>query len=202
MRNLLRRPPCRDHCRRLLALLCCAGLPAVPSASRAAEPTTRPAGPKDALAGGLVEFARPAGGWDGDKKARTATRAVFVSQAPEGIAFIEVLPPNAETGAATAPAVIKQLRENRRKNDQQVLMDPTVEPDARFALRVHERYQAGERVADVLYLYRRVGPRVVLVRVDARAEGEADVKAVHAAGEALALSAAYVKPPPKKAAGK
>lgn len=179
-----------------LAVACCVGSAV---AAPATTPTTQAT--RSALGNGMVDFAPP-GDYAEEAKARTATRAVYVSKSPEAIAFIEVLPADAEVGPGASQAIATRLRQNRQKNKEEVVMAPKAEADARFAMRIHEKYKAGERVADVLYLYRRVGPRVVMVRVDARAEGEADVKAIHAAGEAMCLSAGFVKPTPKKPAKK
>jgi hypothetical protein len=92
-------------------------------------------------------------------------------------------------------AVVRALRDAHKKADQKVLFGPKVEPDKRFALRVHEKYQAGDKVADELHLYRTVGPRVVMVTVNAWVSDEAGAKPIHAAGEDLLVSANWIAKP-------
>ena len=88
-------------------------------------------------------------------------------------------------------AVVRSLRDAHKKANQKILYGPKVEPDNRFALKVHERYQSGEKVADELHIYRNVGPRVIMVTVNAWAADEAENKQIHKTGEDLAISATW-----------
>ena len=74
-----------------------------------------------------------------------------------------------------------------------LLLQPTVESDDRFALKIHERYEAGKgekkQVADVLHLYRYVGRRLVEATVNSVAADADAVKAEHGDAEEALLSA-------------
>jgi hypothetical protein len=156
-------------------------------------PATQP-GVKESLADGVVEFSRPAD-WEEAKKNRTPLRAAWVSPDHKGMILVEVWPEgdiNEGTGAKT----VAKLRADRKKQaGVKVLMEPAVEKDPRFAMRIHEKYEytADGTVDDVLRLGRKVGGRVLMVTVWSKSPDDARDKEIHQTGETVMLSATPVK---------
>ena len=172
-----------------LFLACGAG--ASPGAAKA--PATQP-GVKETLADGAVEFARP-GDWEEAKKNRTPLRAAWVSPDHKGMILVEVWP-EGDITESTGPKTVAKLRADRKKQAEvKVVMEAAVEKDPRFAMRIHEKYQhTGDgTVDDVLRLGRKVGGRVVMVTVWSKSPDDARDKEIHAAGEAVMLSAKPAK---------
>lgn len=150
------------------------------------------AGPS--LLGGRVTYAPPpeetwkeAHGPPGD------ATATFVRKDEGGAMALQVLPADAQISPQFGPALVRQLRENHKKANQKVTMPPKIESDKRFSLRIHERYQDGQKEYDELHLYRDLGPRVAMVTVNTIVEKDTDAKKELKAGEDVLLSAKWVK---------
>jgi hypothetical protein len=167
-------------------------------ATRGAAPSTKPATQPvvtDKLVDGAVQFARPAD-WT-EAKGRTALAVGFVSPDRKGMITVEVWP-DGQLGSSTGAQVVKRLREARKKQaNLQIVMEPKIEQDKRFQIRVREQYKSGEGTYDVLRLYRQVGPRVVMVMVNSSSPEDARDKEIHQAGEEVAVSATFAKPAKK-----
>jgi hypothetical protein len=88
------------------------------------------------------------------------------------------------------------LQEQQRGNLEPVL-EPRVEPDARFLLRVHDRYHAQDKFGDRLQLFRGVGRNLVSVTVVALTDNEQEAARIHQAAETLlqTVHLAGTKPP-------
>ena len=155
------------------------------------------------LAGGRVEYAPPAG-WASKSSEKEHARLHF-SPSRESAIAIEVWPPGGQLDGGIGGAMVRKLRETRRQNGTKVLMAAKQEKDKRFAIRIHEQYEREmpakegkepeKRVVDQLHLYRKVGPRVVMVTINSVAKEDEQVQEVHRMGEAVAMSAKYVPPP-------
>jgi hypothetical protein len=146
---------------------------------------------KRSLANDAISYAPPeAGEWIEAVKSKTPTRDSFVSKAHDAMIAIEVLPASMTITPDLAASMIKKIRENRKANAQKFVMEPTVEKDDRFVIRLHEKYQIKDKVADQLHLYRQVGPRVVLVTVNSLG-GEEAAKPQQEAAEKSCLSAEF-----------
>ena len=193
----------RNHV--FLAAVCLIGVAGTALAANrgASKPATRPSsttkpadaagqGPTESLAGGQVTFVAPGAGWVKSDASSRENRAVYVTDSGEGILSIEVTP-DMEITPGVAGTIVKDLRA-RRKKDNVTVEEAKIEKDPRFGIRIRERFNRGERVADQLHLYKYVGPRVVMVTVNSVADDEAEAKKIHAAGEQALLSAKYVKP--------
>src|SRR5206468_11909227 len=115
--------------------------------------------------------------------------ATFMRDDEGGAMALQVLPADAEISPRFGAALVRQLRENHKKANQKVTMPPKIESDKRFALRIHERYQDGEKEYDELHLYRDLGPRVAMVTVNTIVQKDKDAKQELKAGEDVALSA-------------
>lgn len=141
------------------------------------------------LIGGRLHFVPPAAdAWERAENVTGDNAAAYARRDHQGAIAIEVLPPDAEMSPEFGPAVIRSLRDAHKKAGQKIVYGPKVEPDSRFVLKVHEKYQAGDKVADELHIYRNVGPRVVMVTVNAWVSDDAAAKLIHKAGEDLAAS--------------
>ena len=172
-----------------------AGASAAAGAGAAKAPATQP-GVTETLADGSVEFVRPAD-WEEAKRNRTPLRAAWVSPKPDrkGMILVEVWP-DGEITESTGPKTVSKLRVDRRKQPGvQVVVEAELEKDPRFAMRIREKYQhnADGTVEDVLRLARKVGGRVVMVTVWSKSPEDARDKEIHAAGEAVMLSAKPAK---------
>lgn len=151
--------------------------------------------PSAALLQGKITYRPPPDdAWERAHNVSGETAAAYVSESRQGAIAIEVLPADARITPAMGPAIVRTLRQNHKNAGHKVIMDPKVERDTRFALRVHEKYQQGDNVADELHLYRDLGPRVVMVTANAMGKESNDAKAVHKAGEEVLLSAKWLKP--------
>lgn len=108
-----------------------------------------------------------------------------------------MLPSDAEISPAMGGAIVRQLRQNHKNAGQKILMDPKVERDPRFDLRVHEKFEQDEKMVEQLHLYRKVGPRVLMVTANAQTDSQEKSKPVLKAAEDLALDAKWVPPQSK-----
>ena len=167
-----------------------------PATTPSTVPATQPAA-AESLANGQIRFTPPPADWIEVQKSRKPTVAAYVSADHMGAIAIEVLPTDADVEPKTADLIVRKLRQGRRQARATIVMEPTLEKDDSAAIRIHEKYRAADKVADVLHLYRQVGPRVVMVTVSALSDTSEGVKAIHDAGEQVSRSATSVKPAKK-----
>ncbi len=163
----------------------------------AAAPATKPAtapidpGAEVAMSGGTIRFTPPQG-WDRADELSNDNRAVYVSSGHDGILSVET--PPAMRSVPSGGAILRKLIEMHKTAGQKVITAPHIEKDARFTLRIRERYEAGDKTADQIHLYLTSGPRVVMVTINALGNSDDDVKPLHEAGEAAAVSVHAVRP--------
>ena len=150
--------------------------------------------PSASLLQGKITYQPPSGdSWERAHNIEGELAAAYVSESLQGAIAIEALPSDAHITPQMGPAIVRTLRQNHKNAGQKVIMDPKVERDSRFDLRVHEKYQQGDKVSDELHLYRDLGPRVVMVTASAMGEPK-DSKTIHKAGEQVLISAKWLKP--------
>ena len=150
--------------------------------------------PSASLLGGKLTYAPPPEeNWERAEQPSGETVAAFRTKDHEAAMVMQALPQDAQMTPQMGPALVRQLRENHRKADQKLLIGPKIEPDKRFGLRIHERYQNGEKISDELHLYRDLGPRIVMVTANAIVKDDTDPKAVQKDAEEVLLSAKWVK---------
>jgi hypothetical protein len=167
---------------------------AAPGAKSDSASTTQPT-TKESLADGAIEFARPAD-WV-EAKGRKPLAAGFISPDHKGMITVEVWP-QGDLGPSTGAQTVKLLRESRKKQTNlQIIMEPKLEPDKRFPVRIHEQYKSGDTTDDVVRLYRQVGPKVVMVTVNSKSPDDARDRELHKTGEEVSLSATFTKAPAK-----
>lgn len=149
----------------------------------------------ESLLGGKVEFAPPAADeWERAHTTGAGDVAAYMNKEHKGMIALQVLPADAEISPQMGGAIIRQLRQNHKQAGQKIVMDPKVERDPRFDLRVHEKFRQDDKTVDQLHLYRNLGPRVVMLTAQAQADSDEQSKPIFKAGETLALSARWVKP--------
>ncbi len=141
---------------------------------------------------GRIEY-QPPEGWElsiGSSNDRTAT---WGQTDGPGILAIQVMPDDAVITQRTAKAMVKQLHDAHVKAKDQVILEPTLETDSRFAIRIRERFKHGADFSDQLHLYKMVGARPCMLTVNAMTDDQDAAKAVHQAGEQTLLSAKFIK---------
>jgi hypothetical protein len=144
------------------------------------------------LIGGRLRYTPPPDdSWERAANVNADDAAAYAGRSHQGAIAIQVLPVDAEMTPQMGGAVVRALRDAHKKADQKILFGPKVEPDKRFDLRVHEKYQSGDKIADELHLYRTVGPRVVMVTVNAWVSDDAGAKPIHSAGEDVLVTAKW-----------
>jgi hypothetical protein len=84
--------------------------------------------------------------------------------------------------------VRKNILDEAQQGQQDIVMQPRVEDDERFLLRVHDKFNTEERFGDRVHLYRAVGLYLVSVTATAFTEDEAEARRVHELGADLLLS--------------
>jgi hypothetical protein len=162
--------------------------------ARAGEPAEKPATQAAAdasLLGGIVHYAPPEE-WKLVPANTNDTTATYIASDHDGLLAMQVLPSNAAIDAAAGKALVTKLRQNHKLARQEVVLDPRLEPDDSFALRIHERYKDKEgKVVDELHLYRQVGGRAVMLTVQSLSKDEDQIRKVHTVGEEMLTSATF-----------
>ena len=180
----------------------------------ATKPAADPNAPKEnpiPLAGGKFEFVPPPSGtWDLADQT-TDKAASFSTKDHEATLVIQVLPVNMSVDSNMADALAHSLKESHQKKKIKMMLEPTVEPDQRFMLKIHERYEVpskpGEgpsgKTADSLHLYRNVGNTTLMATFYIISEDADAVKAAQTIAEDALLSATASggKGPARKVSG-
>jgi hypothetical protein len=139
---------------------------------------------------GQIRYTPPETWRNAPSNAAADMAATYLAPDHDGLLLIEVLPENAVISPQAGSALVVKLRANHKKAGQAIVMDPTVEKDARFSIRIHEKYKTKDgATADELHLYRKVGSQAVSVTVQSLSEDQKHIDVVHRAGEETLLSA-------------
>lgn len=178
----------------VVALTCLVAGLSLEAADKPRLPVTRndaaPAEGKVRL-GGVLDFTPP-DGWVLAKQASTPMRSAYVSPDKQAMISVELLPATMVIEAKLAPEMMTKMRQNRKANSQKFVQEPTAEKDDRFVIRIRERYEIKDKIADQLHLYRAVGPRFLLVTINSLA-GEEKAKEHHEIAVTTSLSGEFVK---------
>jgi len=194
----------------MIGLVACS-LAAGPTTRPSARPTSAPARVRDGLVNGSVRFLVPAD-WVLDSRTDNGLNVVY--KTPDGVGTISILitqqkeaipQHNAGVLAQMTKMILGWDNENLKKHNFEVIDAPRVERDARFMLKVHERYKDGDHPFDVIHIYRGVGLNLVGVLAAASSEDKEMVKKVHDAASLMLMSVStaaqdpkVVRPVPKK----
>jgi len=116
--------------------------------------------------------------------------ATYVAPDHDGVLLIEVLPEKAWIAPEAGPKLAAQFRASRKKAGETIVLDPKVEKDSHFSIRIHEKYKNKQgAVADELHLYKKIGDRPVSVTVQSFSEDEHHVETIHKVGSDTLISA-------------
>ncbi len=164
-------------------------------AQPATAPTTAPA--ETFLDGGKLVFTPPAeltflGKRDDD-------RSVGFSLGDNAaLVTILVTPQKQHFPRSAVPGLAKLLgdtiRTEAKRGEIDIVMHPKVEPDDRFLVVVHDRFNTDERFGDRRQMYRAVGFHLCCVVATAFTEDQAEAKRVHELGAQMLLSLRPNKP--------
>lgn len=189
----------------LLALLI-ACMAAAPASKPAGAPATKPAAParvRDGLINGSVRFLVPAD-WELSARAPNGMSVTYVfpeekgglvmlaSQQAEGIPLND-----ARVKQQLAKFVLEHDSEDLKNRKMEIVDAPKLEPDARFLIKVHERFKDGDTIVDAVHLYRGVGVNLVSVTVSVNTDDKEEAKRYHDAG-ALMLQSVNLGPQDKR----
>jgi hypothetical protein len=167
--------------------------------ARSADEKPKDLPPDGSLIGGRLTFTPPPeDAWARATNVNSDDAAAYAARDEKGAIAIQVLPADAEMSPQMGGAVIRSLRDAHKKANQKILFGPKVEPDKRFTLRVHEKYEVDGKTADELHLYRNVGPRIVMLTVNAWVDDDHAAKPIHKAGEDLLVRARWAPSAKKK----
>jgi len=173
----------------IASLICVAAAPATKPATKPALP---PLGGQVSLLSDLIQYNEPPNPpWATPEHHPDGPSAVYTTSDRFGQLAILVEPKDMVASDNVAVAIMKELRSRREKAGVKVIMQPTIEHDSRFAIRIHEKYKVGDHTNDSLQLFRNVGPRLVLVIVGSLSDDPHQVALTHATGEAVLLSAKF-----------
>lgn len=116
--------------------------------------------------------------------------ATYVAPDHDGVLLIEVLPEKAWIAPEAGPKLAAQFRASRKRAGQAIVLDPKLEKDPHFPIRIHEKYKNKQgAVADELHLYRKIGDRAVSVTVQSFSEDEHHIETIHKVGSNTLVSA-------------
>jgi hypothetical protein len=165
---------------------------------------SQPAGPDPSptkvLANGTIRITTP-DGWDEIAANATDSRASYVLHGQLSALSVEILPADATIGKESLGPIVRSLRQTRQQRKEQFVDNPTAEKDARFLLRIHEKYHTvanvddkpTDKIATQLHLYRQVGSRIMMVTVWSVADSDDELKQAQSAGEDIAMSATFTR---------
>ena len=172
-----------------MLLLACMALALV---ARAEPPAT--AKTTATMLGGKIEYTPPEGWHQAEATAKPEEAAAYIANDHDGLMAIQALPSDAAISPDAAQAMVRQLRANHKKAGQEIVLDPKLEKDPRFAIRIHEQFKLKSgKTADELHLYRKVGGRSVMVNAQSLSDDEEHIKGVHTTAEEVLMSAVWVK---------
>ncbi|WP_428939863.1 hypothetical protein [Fontivita pretiosa] len=163
----------------------------------AQEPTTSPA--TDTLLDGKLVYTPPPG-WQ--LLGKFEDRRVGYGLG-EGRAHMTLLatPQQNTIPDELAPKLAARIRQTilqeQQRGNLELVLEPRVEPDPRFLLRVHDRYHAQGKFGDRLQLFRGIGRNLVSVTVVALTDNEQEAAQIHEAAETAmqTVHLAGTKPP-------
>lgn len=144
---------------------------------------------------GKIEFAPPPADWKPVKSNQPpALAAVFITDGENTSLFLQVLPDDAVVDANAAKNILRQIRVNHQKGQEEMIVPPTLETDARFPIRIHERFKLKNgKTAQVFRMYRQLGGRVLELDVISYSDDSDHVDSLVKTGEDVVMSAHWKK---------
>jgi hypothetical protein len=112
--------------------------------------------------------------WEAVKPDPASESITYINQAHDGAMKLDLLAKDAsvdpDIAMNVAVAIVKQLKQQRKDAKTEMVMEPKIEKDKRFAFIIHEKYKVGDKTADQLHIYKSVGPRVLMLTVNTTAD--------------------------------
>jgi hypothetical protein len=106
-----------------------------------------------------------------------------------------------ELAPRLAQLLIKTIHEESARGEFDMVLPPRVEKDGRFLLRLHDRFNTGQRLGDRVQMYRAVGLYLVCVVSTAFTDDPEEARQVHDLSAEMLLSLRLSRPtPPRPAA--
>lgn len=177
-----------------------AGLSALLGAQHA--PGTAPH--SDTLLNGGITYSPPTG-WTLIGKRQDDRSAGYSLEHPRAQIVVSVAPQQADIRRALAPKLAEQMSQaiaaEARKGNIESVGEPVVEDDARFLLRLHDRFRAQGLSGNRVQLFRAVGRNLVNVVTTAFTEDPAEATKIFEIGESVALSVRLSREPDDPRAG-
>ena len=156
---------------------------------------------------GRIEFNEPPPPWTRAKMANISddSAAAFgMEESDRRMMMLRILPSNASIGPAVARDIVSTLRGRHKKANEEMVMVPTIEKDARFPIRIHERFKDKDgKVVDETHLYMQVAGRAAELDVHTVSEDPVELNGDRKLGEDILLSTHWkARTPPVKKPGK
>jgi hypothetical protein len=173
--------------------------------------TTAPTRVRDGLVNGSIRFLVPAD-WELFDRGPNGTSVGYLLPEEKGRAVMlvtqqaEGIPLNdARVKKQMAKFVLEHDNEDLKNRKMEIIDAPKLEPDARFMIKVHERFKDGETTVDAVHFYRGIGLNLVSVTISANTDDKDEAKRIHDAGALMLLSVnlgpqdkRIIRPLPKK----
>jgi hypothetical protein len=159
------------------------------------------------LMNGKIEFNQPPAPWTRAKLANLSddSAAAFgMEENDRRMMMLRILPSNASIGPAVARDIVFSLRTGHKKANEAMVMVPTIEKDARFPIRIHERFKDKDgKVVDETHFYLQIAGRAAELDVHTVSEDPVELNADRKLGEEILLSTHWkARTPPAKKRGK
>ena len=124
---------------------------------------------------------------------KQATAVGFRTVKKDAVVAIQIMPDDMTViDPSVSRSIMMQLRAQYKKNKTKMLIEPTIEQDDRFSLRIHERFEVGDgdakKVTDQLHIYRFTGKFLVQMSMSAFVTTEDDLKLIQGEAEDIVYS--------------
>jgi hypothetical protein len=168
-----------------------------------AQPTSAPA--TETLLKGDVVFTPP-DGWKVDGKAHDDKLAKLSLEENKAIMAISAIPQPQPLPDSTGPkmgmALAKSVRDHAKAGDFELTMEPKLEKDDRFFLKLHHKFQKGTLSGDEIQICRVMGLNLITVAVTSFYDSPEQSKKVFDDAEKMLLSVRSAKQAAAAAANK
>jgi hypothetical protein len=174
---------------RMIVLMILAAVAAPPPASRSTTTTTSPASAPavEPLLDGSIRYAPPPAPWTFIGKTEDNKKAVYAIEEGKGRIDITVNPQTRdvppEYAKQMALIIGKGIRDDADRAGKTLLLQPRVEKDPRFFLKIHDRFSGEEGIRDRLQIYRVMGLNIVHVAVVALKDTPEEAAPIHRTAE-------------------
>ena len=142
---------------------------------------------------GLIYTMPPSEHWE-VAPAKENTVAAFKTIKHDAVVAMQIMPSDFSViDSSSSRVILMQLRGQYKKNKEvKLLIEPNIEQDDRFALRIHERFEMGtgaeKKVMDQLHFYRYAGKFMIQMTVNTFVKTEEQLKETQGEAEDVLFS--------------